>query len=90
METGIPSIFPLGARKGNDVDIALSGRNLPKFRLTGKLPNEGLELRHISVRKDGYRSNQMPFQIGDVKEMPKRVDGEIDVSELEDCGPVDG
>ena len=65
----ITGIFPLGAREGNDVDIALSGRNLPKSRLTGKLPQDGFEVRHISLRKDGYRSNQMPFAIGDKNEV---------------------
>ncbi|QBG46392.1 hypothetical protein EGM51_02895 [Verrucomicrobia bacterium S94] len=65
----ITSIFPLGARKGERVDIALTGRNLPKSRLTGKLPDDGSELRHISVRKEGYRSNQMPFAIGELPEI---------------------
>ena len=64
----ITSIFPLGAEKGRDVDIALSGKNLPKKRLTGKLPNEGGEVRHVSIKKDGYRSNLMPFVIGELKE----------------------
>ncbi|MEI6890621.1 MAG: hypothetical protein V5783_00485 [Pontiella sp.] len=65
----ITSIFPLGAQEGSEVDIALSGRNLPKTRLTGKLPADGLDLRHISVQKNGYRSNQMPFAIGDLREI---------------------
>jgi hypothetical protein len=65
----ITGIFPLGAQQGKAVDIALSGRNLPKTRLTGKLPETGFELRHVSVRKDGYRSNLMPFAIGEMKEI---------------------
>ena len=65
----ITGIFPLGAREGAEVDIALSGRNLPQTRLTGKLPKNGYETRHVSVRKKGYRSNQMPFAIGDVREV---------------------
>ncbi len=65
----ITSIFPLGAEQGKDVDIALSGRNLPKTRLTGKLPKNGFEVRHISVKQKGYRSNQMPFAIGDIQEV---------------------
>lgn len=64
----ITSIFPLGAQQGRDVDIALGGRNLPKTRLGGRIPENGLEVRHISVQKDGYRSNQMPFAIGELVE----------------------
>lgn len=65
----ITSIFPLGAQQGKNVDIALSGRNLPKARLTGKLPNESTEVRHVSVMKNAYRSNQMPFAIGEMQEV---------------------
>ncbi|MBT8046498.1 MAG: PPC domain-containing protein, partial [Pontiella sp.] len=64
----ITGIFPLGARQGRAVDIALSGKNLPSTSLTGKLPNNGFEVRHVSVKKQGYRSNQMPFAIGDTPE----------------------
>lgn len=64
----ITSIFPLGAQQGKGVDIALSGKNLPKTRLTGKLPEDGREVRHISVKKQGYRSNPMPFAIGEMEE----------------------
>ncbi len=64
----ITSIFPLGARQGEDVDIALTGKNLPKKRLSGKLPESGDDLRHISVKKGEYRSNQMPFAIADLPE----------------------
>lgn len=65
----ITSIFPLGAEQGKDVDIALRGKNLPKNRLTGKLPMNGFEVRHISVKQKECRSNQMPFAIGDMQEM---------------------
>lgn len=65
----ITSIFPLGAEQGKEVDIVLSGRNLPKKRLRGKLPEDGGMLRQLSVRKDGFRSNQMPFSIGDLTEI---------------------
>jgi len=65
----ITSIFPLGAQKGREVDIALFGKNLPKFRLSGKLPDDGASVRHISVKKSGYRSNAMPFAIDRLKEL---------------------
>jgi hypothetical protein len=64
----ITSIFPLGSEQGKDVDIALTGKNLLKTRLTGKLPRNGYEVRHVSVKNKGYRSNQMPFAIGEIKE----------------------
>ena len=64
----ITGIFPLGSQQGRDVDIALSGRNLPKTRLNGTLPKNGFEIRNVSVQKDGYRSNLMPFAIGDMPE----------------------
>lgn len=64
----ITSIFPLGAQQGRDVDIALTGKNLPKKRLTGKIPAEGPAVRHVSVNQADYRSNPMPFAIGEMKE----------------------
>ncbi len=65
----ITSIFPLGAEQGKDVDITLTGKNLPKMRLVGRLPNAGREVRNVSVNKSGYRSNQMPFAISETKEV---------------------
>ncbi|HEY5621780.1 MAG TPA: hypothetical protein VIR77_04185, partial [Pontiella sp.] len=65
----ITGIFPLGAQMGSTVDIALSGRNLPKSRLSGQLPESGTGLRQISVEKDGFRSNEMPFSIGQMEEV---------------------
>ncbi len=64
----ITGIFPLGGRQGDPVNIALDGWNLPKTRINGKLPAAGGTSRHISVLKDGYRSNQMPFAIDDLPE----------------------
>ncbi len=65
----ITRIFPLGAQRGQTVDIVLAGKNLPRTRLTGKLPEEDADVRHISVRKGGYRSNLMPFAVGEIPEM---------------------
>ncbi len=65
----ITSVFPLGARAGGPADIALGGRNLPKTRLTGALPEESPTLRHVTVERDGYRSNPVPFAIGRLPEM---------------------
>ena len=65
----ITSIFPLGAQQGREVDILLAGKNLPQKRLAGKLPDEGGDVRHISVKKSGYRSNPMPFAIGSLPEI---------------------
>jgi hypothetical protein len=65
----ITGIFPLGAQEGRDVDIALSGRNLSQKWLRGKLPDEGSLLRQLSVKKGAYRSNQMPFAIGELPEI---------------------
>lgn len=64
----ITCIFPLGAQQNQAVNIALSGKNLPKTRLAGTLPGEAHTVRHISVKKAGYRSNSMPFAIGDLPE----------------------
>lgn len=65
----ITGIFPLGAQQGKAVDIALMGKNLPKNRLNGKLPNNGFEVRHLSVKNDGYRSNLVPFAISEMAEV---------------------
>lgn len=65
----ITSIFPLGARENEDVDIALVGKNLPQFRLKGRLPETGYtEIRQISVKNGAHRSNPMPFAINTLPE----------------------
>ena len=64
----ITGIFPLGARQGEEAGIAISGRNLPQSRLKGLIPEDGPAIRHISVKKDEYRSNFMPFAVGDEQE----------------------
>lgn len=82
----ITSIFPLGAQQGQAVDLALSGKNLPQTRLTGKLPEGEARVRHISVNKEGYRSNLMPFVIGEASEVfevePNHSANEAQKSEL--------
>ena len=64
----ITSIFPLGGQKGENIDIALCGKNLPKKHIHGAIPDDDSSMRYISVKKSGYRSNAMPFaldRIGD-------------------------
>ncbi len=65
----ITSIFPLGGEQGRNVEIALAGKNLPKTRMGGNLSEDAGTIRHISVRKKGYRSNGMPFAISDLAEL---------------------
>ena len=65
----ITSIFPLGAEQGRAVNISLTGWNLPKTKLHGMLPQNGIEIRNISVQKKGYRSNLMPFAIDEGTEV---------------------
>jgi hypothetical protein len=64
----ITSIFPLGSEQGREVNIALSGKNLPQSRVTGKLPENGYQIRNVSVKTRGVRSNPMPFAIGELQE----------------------
>jgi hypothetical protein len=65
----ITGIFPIGGQQGKNVAIALEGWNLPKTRITGKLPDAAGTTRNISVLKDGYRSNEMPFAIDNLPDV---------------------
>ena len=64
----ITSIFPLGAQEGQKINIALSGWNLPTNQISGQLLEGGGTVRHITVEKQGYRSNPLPFIIGTLPE----------------------
>lgn len=64
----ITSIFPLGAEQGKEVSITLTGENLPTDHVSGKTPKEPFEVQQISLKKENYRSNTMPFAIGDLTE----------------------
>jgi hypothetical protein len=65
----ITSIFPLGGQRGQPADIRLGGWNLPQTTITGTLPYHFDPIHQVSVRKEDYRSNGMPFALDDLAEM---------------------
>ncbi|MBN2161982.1 MAG: hypothetical protein JXR25_16625 [Pontiellaceae bacterium] len=64
----ITAIFPLGGPQGKNVDINLSGWNLPLTHISGPLPDNDGTIRQLSVQKNGYRSNRIPFSIDRMNE----------------------
>jgi hypothetical protein len=64
----ITGIFPLGGQRGQEIDIMLNGWNLPQTRIGGTLPETGDSIQQLSVQKNGYRSNRMPFSIDNLPE----------------------
>jgi hypothetical protein len=75
----ITGIFPLGGRKGQEVEIRLTGWNLPRTRISGTLPDNDDEIWQVSLKKNGYRSNRMPFSIGNLPE-----ETEVEPNDTED------
>ena len=65
----ITGIFPLGGKQGEAMDIRLTGWNLPQNRIQGTLPYHEGTVRQLSLTKDGYRSNRMPFATGALDEI---------------------
>ncbi len=67
----LDSIFPLGGRRGQSVEIALAGRNLGDLaRLTNQIdPSAPLDITEIRTHEAGYFSNSKKFQIGDLPEL---------------------
>jgi hypothetical protein len=66
----LDSIFPLGGRRGQSVEIALEGRNLGDAKtLTKKIdPSAPLGPTEIRARSGGHVSNARNFEIGDLPE----------------------
>ena len=65
----ITSVFPLGGEENSEVSIDLLGWNLPTNKIVGRVFEEAGTVRHLSVKKDGYQSNPMPFLIGNLPEI---------------------
>jgi len=64
----VTSIFPLGGRVGDPVDIEVSGWNLDKTTLA-PLPQDAKPGRHLIVASDGeFVSNQVPFVLDTLPE----------------------
>jgi hypothetical protein len=62
-------VFPLGGRRGTDIELELHGVNLPSDRLTMKIPADGPATQWVSVSQGGLVSNSLPLAIDDLPEM---------------------
>jgi hypothetical protein len=62
----VTSIFPLGGRAGARAAVAVDGWNLPVARLKPEVREPGIHL--LSVQKDGWRSNLVPFAVDTLPE----------------------
>lgn len=69
----IERIFPLGGSEGKEVDVQLSGVNLPSAQLKLKTGSEGLDTKLIRVEKGGFFSNTRIFS---VSPLPDRFESE--------------
>jgi len=68
----ITSIFPLGGPAGAQTPVELKGWNLPVTRLTMDAKDEGPGIHPLSVRKDQWGSNRMPFAVDTLPECLER------------------
>jgi hypothetical protein len=65
----LEAIFPLGGRRGDSVEIALSGRNLARPTLTNNITSTApLGLTEIRGETGGHVSNPKSFEVGDLPE----------------------
>ena len=62
----VTHVFPLGGRRGTEVDLELHGVNLSAEKLRWKVPADGAEAQTTGVR-DG-KSNGLPLAAGDLPE----------------------
>jgi len=64
----ITSLFPLGGPVGAETAVELKGWNLPTDRLVLDNKNIAPGIRPVSVRKDNWVSNVMPFAVDTLPE----------------------
>ena len=62
-------VFPLGGRRGSEVNLELHGANLGQTSLRWKVPADGPEMRCVSVQAGGLASNCLPLEAGDFPEI---------------------
>jgi hypothetical protein len=62
-------VYPLGGRRGTEVQLELYGVNLPADRLTVKIPADGPDVQDVQVERDGLLSNTLPLAVDDLPEI---------------------
>lgn len=68
----ITSIFPLGGKAGTRTAIETQGANLPLARVTENFKGKPKGVYPISLRKDGWTSNSVPFALDTLPETVAR------------------
>jgi len=68
----IASIFPLGGKAGARTTIETQGWNLPAARVTENFKGKAKAEHPISLRKDGWTSNRVPFALDSLPETMAR------------------
>jgi hypothetical protein len=68
----ITSIFPLGGKAGARTVIGALGSNLPAARVTENFKGKPKGVYPISLRKDGWTSNSVPFALDSLPETMAR------------------
>ncbi len=68
----ITSIFPLGGKAGARTAIETRGSNLPAARVTENFKGKAKGVYPISLRKDGWTSNSVPFALDSLPETMAR------------------
>lgn len=66
----ITSIFPLGCKQGDSVEVELKGWNLPTSKITPDTKNCGITM--LSVTKSNLTSNLVPFAVDNLPELAEK------------------
>ena len=64
----VTSIFPLGGRVGEPVEIKMKGRNLDGAELTPPAKDAGAGIQMIAANRKGFLSNRVPFALDTLPE----------------------
>lgn len=67
----IERIFPLGGTENSEVDVSLSGVNLPCTEMKLETGNNAPDIRQIRVEKNGIPSNVRNFSISPLPDSPE-------------------
>ena len=68
----ITGIFPLGGKAGARATIEMQGWNLPAARVSENFKGKAKGVYPISLRKDGWTSNSVPFALDTLPETTAR------------------